>query len=765
MKRPVSVIAMVVISLVTHSLASASGQVLLGAIRWDAWHGPASEVGLTVERTLAPAHWHYRLPFYAKETGEDAVEVRGHTQAIIDQEIEYAHRAGIDYWAFVIYPEDNALSLGLKLYLYSDKKEKVNFCLNLQGGWEAKGGLEAWPEKSRRYIRYFTESTYQNVLGNRPLVYLYSIEGLVGPGRFEFWEDARAALDQLRAEAKSAGLGNPYIVGQGWRAETLKEQAGKLGLNAIGAYASSAGAKAGTYASLAAHTEGTWDTFRATGVPLVPLATTGWDNRPRIETPVPWLKDGDIERHYEAPRPEELAAHVKRAVSWCGEHAEAAEAQAILLYAWNEFDEGGWLCPTLAEGSARLDAIAEVGRCADSTAAGEGMAGKGHTMKNNDSITVASYYFPNYHPNDPRNMRQKGGPWCEWELVKNAKPRFEGHKQPKVPLWGYGDESDPEVMAMKIDAAANHGIDAFIFDWYYYEDGPFLNRCLDEGYLQAANRERVKFSLMWANHDWIDIFPYRRDTERNVLYPGVVSPEGFERIGRHVIRDYFLQPSYWRIDGKPYFSFYDLTKLMASFGSLGETRAALDRFRAMAREAGLPGLHLNAVVWGRAILPGEGKVAEPRELVRDLGFDSVTSYVWVHHAPLNEQQTDYNEVRDQYLAYWDRAEEMFDVPYFPNVTMGWDPSPRCFQEDEFGNFGYPFTNTIAGNTPERFREALEITRDRLLKRGNGPRIFNINCWNEWTEGSYLEPDAVNKMAYLEAVAEVFGISEQCDASL
>lgn len=61
---------------------------------------------------------------------------------------------------------------------------------------------------------------------------------------------------------------------------------------------------------------------------------------------------------------------------------------------------------------------------------------------------IAVYYFPNYH-SDERNKMTHGDGWTEWELVKHARPRFPGHHQPKIPLWGYEDESDPEVMAKK----------------------------------------------------------------------------------------------------------------------------------------------------------------------------------------------------------------------------------------------------------------------------------------------------------------------------
>jgi hypothetical protein len=369
---------------------------------------------------------------------------------------------------------------------------------------------------------------------------------------------------------------------------------------------------------------------------------------------------------------------------------------------------------------------------------------------------VACYYFPNYHPSDARNRKMKGPGWCEWELIKAAKPRFPGHRQPNVPLWGYTDESDPKQMAQKIAAAADYGIDAFIFDWYWYDDGPYLERALDEGFLKAANNNRLKFALMWANHDWLELQPASRGKDRPLLFPGAVTRKTFEAIVERVIERYFKHPSSWKIDGCPYFSIYELTKLLASFGGVAETRAALDDFRAKTRAAGFPDLHLNAVVWGQPILPGEGKPADPADLVNRLGFDSVTSYVWIHHASMPRQETDYVEVQENYLRYCNSAEKTFKQPYYPNVSMGWDPSPRCNQADQFDNSGYPFTNTISGNTPERFKVALEAVKERLDKQPANRRVVTINSWNEWTEGSYIEPDTVHKMAYLESIRDVFG---------
>lgn len=87
--------------------------------------------------------------------------------------------------------------------------------------------------------------------------------------------------------------------------------------------------------------------------------------------------------------------------------------------------------------------------------------------------------------------------------------------------------------------------------------------------------------------------------------------------------------------------------------------------------------------------------------------------------------------------------------------MGWDASPRTCQSDFFVNRSYPFMPTLGENTPAAFEGALRAVKSFLDQNEPSRRIFNLNAWNEWTEGSYLEPDTLNGMAYLNAIKKVF----------
>jgi len=359
---------------------------------------------------------------------------------------------------------------------------------------------------------------------------------------------------------------------------------------------------------------------------------------------------------------------------------------------------------------------------------------------------VAAYYFPQWHV-DPVNELHYGTGWTEWELIKKAIPRFPGHDQPKVPLWGYADEANPLVMAQKIDAASQNGVDAFIFDWYWSDNGTLLRRALDEGYLKASNKDKVKFSLMWCNHN---IF----------TGPGIVKVATFRAMCDEIIKTYFPDSSYWRVDGKPYFSIYELSNFIETCGNnLAQAKAELDLFRAKARAAGLGEIHINAVDYGIGDIPLLTKleIGDDNAFLKYLGIDSVTSYTWVHHTNMPTFPTyDYENFYKTALNDEINLSEKYSIPYYPNASMGWDPSPRTDQNAAYTNSGYPYTPILVNNTPALFKTALQGLKQQIDSGIHQTNIITINAWNEWGEGSYLEPDTKNGYGYLNAIRDVFG---------
>jgi hypothetical protein len=375
---------------------------------------------------------------------------------------------------------------------------------------------------------------------------------------------------------------------------------------------------------------------------------------------------------------------------------------------------------------------------------------------------ILAYYFPDYHVDD-RNERWFGDSWTEWRLVENAVPRFDDHLQPRIPLLGYQDEADPDVAAHHIDLAASHGIDGFIFDYYWYDDGPYLERALREGFLQAPNSAKVEFSIMWANHDLIDIFGAPPARSHRLLKPGAVDREGFERLARHVIDEYFGHAHYTRIDGRPRFSIYEIGRFVAGLGGVAEAADALRWFDDEARREGHPGVHLDAVMFGFSVLPTEVVVTDPGTLIAQLGVASASSYVWVHHADLRSARgrplLTWSEVRRAaFEAYEDYAVEL-SIPFHPNVTVGWDSSPRLAAAIPLEGSGYP-GGAVWPPSIEEFRQGLLDARSFAERYPLPYRELTINAWNEWTEGSYLLPDAHHGYRYLEAIRETFGVRTQ-----
>lgn len=127
---------------------------------------------------------------------------------------------------------------------------------------------------------------------------------------------------------------------------------------------------------------------------------------------------------------------------------------------------------------------------------------------------IAAYIRPAYTCDEPRTRMFRPEGMGEWQSVKSAKAKYDGHTWPRKPLWGYVNEVDPYVMEMEIEAATVHGVNVFIYDWYWYDRRPFLEGCLDDGFLKAKNNKKMQFYLMWANHNALSVRTLHRHRPR-----------------------------------------------------------------------------------------------------------------------------------------------------------------------------------------------------------------------------------------------------------
>jgi hypothetical protein len=332
----------------------ASGETVVGAIRWDGWQADG-EVGRAVSKSLTPPQWRNRLPFFAKVREDGSPEMRGDTPKVMSTEIAAAKTAHLDYWAFLAYDEADPMSRGLQLYLANPRRADMNFCMISETARWQRGNVAALAE---RFAKLMAEPGYQRVAGGRPLFYFlhHSTEPVMqswgGPEGF------REAVDKLKAAAAARGLPAPYLAVMTYDVKGAKALADGAGLNAISAYAFQRGDDHAPYSKLTGDLEKLWEIQRSTKAAVIPLAMAGWDRRPRVQNPVPWEHfGGTMDKYYEAATAEQVAAHVHTAVKWTQDHAAECPAQAVIIYAWNEFDEGGWLCPTLTEGDARVQAL------------------------------------------------------------------------------------------------------------------------------------------------------------------------------------------------------------------------------------------------------------------------------------------------------------------------------------------------------------------------------------------------------------------------
>ena len=349
---------------------------------------------------------------------------------------------------------------------------------------------------------------------------------------------------------------------------------------------------------------------------------------------------------------------------------------------------------------------------------------------------VVAYNFPSWHPS-PFMEKIFGKGWTEFETLKNSKPLYPGHLFPKYPLWGYFNEAEPEWAEREIETAANFGIDVWMIDWYWHSGTMFYQEQLENGFLKARNRVKLKFALMWANHHWKNVYPACSPRDAATLLPQLHSDDDMLKVTDYCIEHYFHEPNYWRIDGRPVFAIFDLNLLLETF-SHDQLKRVFEKMRERVARAGLGDLHIQAShVYG-------GHEAE----LKALGFDSATLYHtagWTYGGKPPGGRTPYGELALASIRAWKETAAKVTVPFFADCPVGWDDSPR------FGTGAHMVTQ----RTPDQFERLLRAAQYFAAASSAQSKIVFLSAWNEWTEDHVLLPDTVFGYSYLEAVRRAF----------
>jgi lipopolysaccharide biosynthesis protein len=349
---------------------------------------------------------------------------------------------------------------------------------------------------------------------------------------------------------------------------------------------------------------------------------------------------------------------------------------------------------------------------------------------------IVAFYLPQFHT-IKENDEWWGAGFTEWTNVTKAMPQYKGHYQPKLPLdLGFYDLRNIDVIRAQVALAKTNGVDAFCFHYYWFDGHRLLEKPVEAYLADKGETLDLPFCLCWANENWTRRWD---GSESDMLMEQSHSLEDHSRVFEDLSR-FFADPRYLTVDGKPIIVIYRPAIIK-------QLDAMVSIWRRAAEAAGLPGIHLVATNSFGFSDPGS------------IGFDALCEFP-PHNVVVGEGNAEkqwYNPAHQGSLyAYGDvvdfcttRLRTIDNTPaarsYYPTLMMGWDNEARKPGRG----------NVFDGCTPALFRQWLDAAVDFSQRNHTpGDSLVFVNAWNEWAEGTYLEPDRQFGHAYLWAVRSV-----------
>lgn len=355
-------------------------------------------------------------------------------------------------------------------------------------------------------------------------------------------------------------------------------------------------------------------------------------------------------------------------------------------------------------------------------------------------VKAVAFYLPQFHP-IPENDKWWGKGFTEWSNVTQGKPLFRNHYQPRVPAdLGYYDLRLEDTQVAQANLAREFGIHGFCYYYYWFNGKKLLNQPIEQ--MARSSKVDAGFCVCWANENWSRNWDGQN---RHVLMKQDYSLESNLALMREMI-PMMKDPRWIRYNGKPVMVVYRISIIPNWL----ETARL---WREECRKAGLGEIHLCAVRFGLESLAGQ-----PSEH----GLDSYVLFP-PHEAPRQDLRNDVlglhkdfgGEIFD-YTAVVDGDLEKYkagyDWPVHRGTMLAWDNTARRLTD----------ARIFHGATPYGFRRWMKSLLEQEARNNDSSEsLVFINAWNEWAEGTYLEPDQrwgkTNLAAFRSAVEAVPGL--------
>lgn len=361
---------------------------------------------------------------------------------------------------------------------------------------------------------------------------------------------------------------------------------------------------------------------------------------------------------------------------------------------------------------------------------------------------VIAFYLPQFHPVEV-NDKYWGKGFTEWRNVAKARPLFRGHNEPRIPAdLGYYDLRMPEIREQQAALAKEAGIEGFCYWHYWFGNGKeVLERPFDE-VVRSGNPD-FPFCLGWANHSWTTRTWTKIKSNAEDSYIFKQEYPGEKDYMDHFYRllPAFKDNRYITVDGKPLFLIFDLN----GFNDFINFKNVWNN---LAEENGLPGFYFVSHTSTVPIINRENRkellhpdvLAENAvKLAFEKGADAVET-LNLQYAELKAKGLLYkafgvvsrNKLNGLFLEKYDYGKIVNNYQIamasrnnvFPEILVGNDRSPRA------GRKAIIYYNA----TPENFYLGAKKAIELVEKKNKEHRIIFLNSWNEWGEGSYMEPD-------------------------